>query len=84
MTWSYVRISMIIYRFANFCFFQTVMRKTNYFTRKTKILLYFNELFVKSIVLRVKTSVLRVKHWINDPFDHKLQITLINVTTFYA
>ena len=29
-------------------------------------------------------SVLRVKHWINDPFGHKLQITLINVTTFYA
>ena len=39
---------------------------------------------LKSIVLRVKTSVLRVKHWINDPFGHKLQITLINVTTFYA
>ena len=39
---------------------------------------------VKSIVLLVKTSVLRVKHWINDPFGHKLQITLINVTTFYA
>ena len=39
---------------------------------------------VKSIVLRVKTSVLRVKHWINDPFGHKLQITLTNVTTFYA
>ena len=26
--------------------------------------------------------VLRVKHWINGPFSHKLQITLINVTTF--
>ena len=39
---------------------------------------------VKSIVLRVQTSVLRVKHWINDLFGHKLQITLINVTTFYA
>ena len=37
--------------------------------------MYF--LRVKSIVLRVKTSVLRVKHWINDPFGHKLQITLI-------
>ena len=37
---------------------------------------------VKSIVSRVKTSVLSVKHWINDPFDHKLQITLINVTMF--
>ena len=24
------------------------------------------------------------KHWINDPFGHKLQITIINVTTFYA
>ena len=39
---------------------------------------------VKSIVLRVKTSVLRVKHCINDPFSHELQITLINVITFYA
>ena len=38
----------------------------------------------KSFVLRVKTSVLRVKQWINDPFGHKLQTTLINVTTFYA
>ena len=36
------------------------------------------------MVLRVETSVLRVKHWINDPFGHKLQITLIIVTTFYA
>ena len=34
-------------------------------------------------VLRVKTSVLHVKHYINDPFGHKLQTTLINVTTFY-
>ena len=39
---------------------------------------------VKSIVLRIKTSVLRVKHRINDPFGHKLQITFINVSTFYA
>ena len=39
---------------------------------------------VKSIVLRVKTGVLRVKHCINDPFGHKLQITLINVTPFYG
>ena len=38
----------------------------------------------KSNFLRVKTSVLRVKHWINDPFGHKLQITLINVKTFNA
>ena len=38
-------------------------------------------LLVRSIVLRVKTSVLRVKHYINDPFGHKLQTTLINVTT---
>ena len=38
----------------------------------------------KSIVLRVKASVLRVKHYINDPFGHKLQTTLINVTSFYA
>ena len=29
-------------------------------------------------------TLLRVKHWINDPFGHKLQITLINVKTFYA
>ena len=28
--------------------------------------------------------LLRVKHWINDPFGHKLQITLINVTTNVA
>ena len=34
--------------------------------------------YLKAIVLRVKTSVLRVKHWINDPLGHKLQITLIN------
>ena len=39
---------------------------------------------LKSIVLRVKTNVLRVKHWINNPFGHKLQITLINVPTSYA
>ena len=44
---------------------------------------------VKRLVLRVKGSVnpfyvLRVKLWINDPFGHKLQITLINVKTFYA
>ena len=39
---------------------------------------------VKSIVLREKTSVSRIKHWINDPFGHKQQITLINVTTFHA
>ena len=45
--------------------------KVNCFTRKV-------------IVLRVETSVLPVKHWINDPFGHKLQITLINVTKFYA
>ena len=31
-----------------------------------------------------KDSVFRVKHYINDPFGHKLQTTLINVTTFYA
>ena len=36
---------------------------------------------VKQLTLRVKTSVLRVKHRINDPFGHKLQITLINVPT---
>ena len=35
---------------------------------------------VKSIVLRVKTSVLHVKHWLNDPFGHKLQITLKHLT----
>ena len=39
---------------------------------------------VKQFDLRVKTSVLRVKHYINDPFGHKLQTTLINVTTLYA
>ena len=39
---------------------------------------------VKSIVLSLKTGVLRVKHWITDPFGRKLQITLINVTTYYA
>ena len=33
---------------------------------------------------RKVNCVLRVKHWINDPFGHKLQITLINVPTFYA
>ena len=27
---------------------------------------------------------MRVKYYLNDPFGHKLQITLINVTTFYA
>ena len=48
----------------------------NCFTRKTKILLYFNVLD--------ETSVLRVKHYINDPFGHKLQTTLIKVTTYYA
>ena len=31
-----------------------------------------------------KDKGLRVKHWINDPFGHILQITLINVTTFHA
>ena len=61
-------------------------RKTICFMRKTKILPYFNVLFyaVKPIVLRVMTSVLSVKHYINDPFGHKLQTTLISVTTFYA
>ena len=34
--------------------------------------------------LRVKTSVLRVKYWKNDPFGHKLQITLIHLLTFYT
>ena len=38
----------------------------------------------KANCLRVKKSVLRVNHWVNDPFGHKLQITLINVPTFYA
>ena len=33
-----------------------------------------------SNVVRVKSRVLDEKHWINDPFGHKLQITLINVT----
>ena len=33
---------------------------------------------------RVNSSVLRVEHLINDPFDHKLQITHINVAMFYA
>ena len=46
-------------------------RKVDGFTRKV------------NCCLRKKTSVLSVKHWINDPFSHKLQITLINVTTFY-
>ena len=34
--------------------------------------------------LRAKTSDLRVEHYINDLFSHKLQTTLINVTTFHA
>ena len=46
-------------------------RKVNGFTRKVNCLI-------------VKTNVSRIKHWINDAFGHKLQITLINVTTFYA
>ena len=48
-----------------------ITRKVNDFTRKVNF-------------LRVMISVLRVKHWINDPFGHKLQITLINLTTFHA
>ena len=52
----------------------------NCFTRKT--LVGANRVRVN--LSRLKPIVLRVKHWINDPFGHKLQITLINVTTFYA
>ena len=64
--------------------------KTNGLTRKTlvganrvRIHVKSTILRIKLIVLRVRTSVLHVKHWINDPFGHKLQTTLINVTTFY-
>ena len=45
--------------------------KVNCFTRKVNC-------------LRVKASVLRLKHYINDPFGHKLQTTLTNVTSFYT
>ena len=31
---------------------------------------------------RVKSIVLHIKHWINGPFAHNLQITLINVTIY--
>ena len=34
--------------------------------------------------LTPKSIVLRVKLWITDFFGHKLQITLINVTTFIS
>ena len=59
----------------------------NCFTRKTLVganWVRIHHLRVKPIVLRAKTSVLRVKHYNNDPFGHKLQTTLINVTSFYA
>ena len=62
------------------------------FTRKTlvganRVRIHF--LRVKPIVLRVKPyfNVLRVKQTrttIFYPFGHKLQITLINLKTFYA
>ena len=47
------------------------MRKVNGFTRKVNCVTRKDKCFTR-------------KNLINDPFGHNLQITLINVTTFYA